>query len=385
MSEQYSTGLAANPRISRAALMCRLGAHGVAFSPVHRTLALLNPAAVLIWELLDAGLTEEETASELVSAFGIDAAQARADLSLIFEAWLAAGLTETVEPEPPQRPSADGAESRFLLRLHRRTALVRSWLPRGSRAILARLLHRESLDAAPDFELQFHPGPDGPELWRDGVRLAAAPDPDALSGYVYEELLSGDCEPGRLLAYFHSAAVEWNGRCLLLCGRSGSGKTTLSAALTARGALYLGDELSAADDDGRVRALPTRLAVKTTGRAIIEKYFGALGARCPYPPERTRVWYWDLASKAPSAASSARPPVFLFPRYRAAAALEIEPLDAVASMQRLLRCGIALGAPVTLARLRACAQFVADTPAYRIVYSDAEEAIDGIARLVAHG
>ncbi|ADW67872.1 hypothetical protein [Granulicella tundricola] len=42
----------------------------------------------------------------------------------------------------------------------------------------------------------------------------------------------------------HGSAVEWNGHAILICGHSGAGKSTLAAALIARGARLISDDLS---------------------------------------------------------------------------------------------------------------------------------------------
>ena len=51
-------------------------------------------------------------------------------------------------------------------------------------------------------------------------------------------------------ATVHAAAIEMNGRCILLTGSSMSGKTTLAGWMAARGAGYLCDEIISIDDRG---------------------------------------------------------------------------------------------------------------------------------------
>jgi hypothetical protein len=74
---------------------------------------------------------------------------------------------------------------------------------------------------------------------------------------LYEQVVAR-AEPGWLL---HAAAVEVNGRALVLSGRSGAGKTTLALALAARGHRLLTEEIVWIGSDQLVRGLPRALHV----------------------------------------------------------------------------------------------------------------------------
>jgi hypothetical protein len=119
-------------------------------------------------------------------------------------------------------------------------------------AELARAIIR-SYPPAPNAELRYELRAD--ELRRDGERIAVADARDVVPAFemdLYEQVVTRSA-PGWLL---HAAALDVNGRALVLCGASGAGKTTLTLALTARGHRLLSEEVVWIDNAATVRGLP---------------------------------------------------------------------------------------------------------------------------------
>ena len=68
----------------------------------------------------------------------------------------------------------------------------------------------------------------------------------------------------------HAAAVMIDGRAVIITGPSGAGKSTLVAALTLRGAAYMGDDSLAADPGfARVRSNPKPVALDDHSQALL--------------------------------------------------------------------------------------------------------------------
>jgi hypothetical protein len=115
---------------------------------------------------------------------------------------------------------------------------------------------------------------------RDGVDLALE-DPDDLIPLfemdLYDQVVAR-CAPGWVL---HAAALDINGRALVLCGASGAGKTTLTLALTRRGFRLLSEEVVWIDKVGVVRGLarPIHMPADSLQRASIP----AAWMQLPYP------------------------------------------------------------------------------------------------------
>lgn len=71
----------------------------------------------------------------------------------------------------------------------------------------------------------------------------------------------------------HAAALERNGRCVILPGLSGAGKSTLTAALSLSGWRLLSDELTIVDaGDGQIVALARPVSLKNQSIAVIRQF-----------------------------------------------------------------------------------------------------------------
>jgi hypothetical protein len=109
-----------------------------------------------------------------------------------------------------------------------------------------------------DAELRYDLRPG--EVKRNEQRLLLDDERDLVPAFemdLYEQVLAR-AAPGWIL---HAAAIEVNGRALVLCGASGAGKTTLTLALAARGYRLLTEEVVWIDRTATVRGLPRPLHV----------------------------------------------------------------------------------------------------------------------------
>lgn len=80
--------------------------------------------------------------------------------------------------------------------------------------------------------------------------------------------------------FLHAAAVEWEGRAVVVPGASFSGKSTLAAALLRAGAGYLSDEYAVLDARGHVAPFARRLMLRDqTGHLAARPHATELGAR----------------------------------------------------------------------------------------------------------
>jgi hypothetical protein len=136
----------------------------------------------------------------------------------------------------------------------------------------------QSYPPADKAELHYHVR--AHEVLRDGRALPLDDTRDVVPLFemdLYEQVVARTA-PGWLL---HAAALDVNGKALVLCGPSGAGKTTLTLALTARGHRLLSEEVVWIDRYGTVRGLPRPIHVprESRQRARIPVAWTAL----PYP------------------------------------------------------------------------------------------------------
>ena len=103
----------------------------------------------------------------------------------------------------------------------------------------------------------------GAELWSIPVHRGRWLE--ALTGQIVATMMS----LLQRLLFVHAGAVELGGRACVLVGSSGSGKTSTVAALLARGAAYLSDEVALLDPDlGTISPFHLPMAIKPwTARA----------------------------------------------------------------------------------------------------------------------
>ncbi len=120
-------------------------------------------------------------------------------------------------------------------------------------------------DAEQDLEYSIHPlDSSGFELLFDGELAQTAEDEYDLI-YYFEKHMTMEVQKRRQdLLFMHAAALEYDGRALLLVAPSGSGKSTTTWALVNSGFRYLSDELAPIHTETlRVHPYPHALCLKS--------------------------------------------------------------------------------------------------------------------------
>jgi hypothetical protein len=142
-------------------------------------------------------------------------------------------------------------------------------------------------------------------------------------------------------AVFHSAALAYQGRGLLLAAASGSGKTTLTAALVQAGFAYLSDEAALVDVATlRVRAYPQLLSIKRAATLIqLLALPPAIAERAP--ADAGAIWHLDAALLAPGCRrDEMAPAAVVFPHHDLSQPTSLVPLSRAAAALQLLGCGV---------------------------------------------
>ena len=190
-----------------------------------------------------------------------------------------------------------------------------------------------------DYTVRLEPARPWRRFVRPSVRLRGDHMlPDALPLPLAQGLLAAEMGMNLQLALgerryllLHAAALERDGRALILTGESGSGKSTLAALLGEAGWRYLGDEfVLVSPETGMLHPFPRPASLKNESIAALEavappERFGPLLTGTPKGSVR-HLRPQESALQAMHIA--ARPSAILFPRYGFAADVrEVAPAE----------------------------------------------------------
>lgn len=177
---------------------------------------------------------------------------------------------------------------------------------------------------------------------------------------------------------FHAAALAYQDRGLLMCGKSGSGKSTLAAWLTSKGFKYLTDEVIAYPlSGGEVSGFPRSLVLKHGSAPIWETWLEGATSKDYIKMEDGSAWIAPTLLNPAAVIGQVKPYLVLFPTYKADAELEVEKLSPAGTVFNLLQC-------LVNARnfedygMMTVKQLSQSVIAYRLKYSDIEQAEEWI-------
>lgn len=181
----------------------------------------------------------------------------------------------------------------------------------------------------------------------------------------------------------HSAAVERNGRVLLLPAWPGSGKSTLCAALVSRGWRLFSDEFGLVrHGDGQLMPLPRPLPLKNRSIGVIRDFAPAVELGPDFHGTRKgTVAHLRSPDECVQQAEVPAPPAWLvFPRYSAGAPLRLEAIQKQRAFMKLANNSFnyrLLG----LQGFQGVVRLVRDCDCYMLSYSNLDEAIEALKRL----
>ncbi len=128
----------------------------------------------------------------------------------------------------------------------------------------------------------------------------------------------------------HAAVVEKNGKALILPAIPGSGKSTLSAALALSGWRFLSDEFTMIrPQDGKIMPIPRPTPLKNTAIQVIKDSFpnAQLGPLFPKTRKGTVAHLQAPKTSVEQLKQTASPELLIFPKFQAAAELQLNPLN----------------------------------------------------------
>jgi HprK-related kinase A len=137
---------------------------------------------------------------------------------------------------------------------------------------------------------------------------------------------------------FHAAVLEKGGQCLVMPGDPGAGKSTLTAALMLSGWRLLSDEMAMIDrDDGLASPLARPVSLKNQSIDVIRGFApdAVLGEAARDTHKGTVSHLRPSADSVTRRQQKARPTQVIFPRWRAGASTQLQPVAKALAFERL--------------------------------------------------
>ncbi|MCC2978797.1 HprK-related kinase A [Sphingomonas sp. IC4-52] len=184
-------------------------------------------------------------------------------------------------------------------------------------------------NGVPDFTVRLAPL----RAWRRWIRPAVTIEgdfaiPDAAPLPLDQGLLAAEMGMNLQMALgqrrfllLHAAAVERDGRAIVLTGESGAGKSTLAALLQGRGWRLMADEFVLLDlASGMIHPFPRPVSLKNDAIEVVAKSLrhSQWGPLISDTPKGTIRHLVPQANALAGAEQPARPILLLFPRFGAA-------------------------------------------------------------------
>ncbi len=219
-------------------------------------------------------------------------------------------------------------------------------------------------------------------IQKDGILFASDLTTEQVLFYLMQDGLTTLNSESKTNLIFHAAALSYQERGLLLCGKSGSGKSTLTAWLMSHGYQYLTDEVAAYPlAGGEVSGFCRSLALKNPSSIIWQRWLDGADAKDYLKMSDSSVWLTPTLLNANAVRAQVRPHVILFPTYSAGAVFKAERLSPASTLFALLQCLVnARNFPdLGMAATRNLSQKVS---AYRFTYSNIEQASEWIQQTI---
>jgi hypothetical protein len=366
------------------------------YYPMIDRLLALNCTGKTVWALLREGCGEGEIASAFACRFGISEDMVLLDIRQLLNELEEASSLNAVEAQAAVSwvdwKDVTGAADKdfaefedcgtFLFGDNHFTVMSAVSAVNGE--FMSRFRHRVVRDGGCADILQVGKGPSGHRLTVQGTLFEETTTIQRMLSSLVRLLLTLEHPSKPLLAYCHAAAVSCGGRSLIMPGGSGVGKSTLTGFLVANGFAYLGDDICGiAEEDAALLPLPSCLSIKSGSWPILGHLYPVL-TRLPTLSRNGRVLrYVEPQQNYETMTSAPAPSAIVFPAYQAGEPTQVSALQPLQTMIRLVGAHAALVAPATEAKLSKLVQFVEQTPAYELTYSELPSALKAIEDLLA--
>lgn len=221
------------------------------------------------------------------------------------------------------------------------------------------------------------------DLWDihwNGTSLKMAIPKSQLATYLQEKMMTCTYQVKPYLISLHAASVEKNGKVIIMPAVAESGKTTLTASLLYHGFKLFSDESTSVDYDGCVHPLPFCMNIKEGSWHILSKAYPHLDTRTVhsrFDGQNIRFLPPENMHKGRQKASH-----IIFPKYTPGASTSLEPITAKEALSKITEASYQVQSSMDQEKFERILKNLISLPKYRLVYSNLEEAIHTIDRLL---
>jgi len=379
-----------------------LDGEGVLFSEPAQELHLLNPAATMIWSLLEEGHDAASASAALREITDLDPGRSAEFVALALGEWRKRGWLEGSSPVVPQEvpapaPAASAAhnlpplpryapvgEQHYRI-LDTTFSLRFSGLAQADmvRPTVEHLEVRQPAATGIAFDIVEMAGRQ--IVFRDGEGVADC----TLSGLapVVKSLVWTTAVNGhRYFLDIHAGVVGDDARCVLLPAPPGSGKSTLAAALVHAGFQFFSDEVALLEEGSlAVRPVPLALCIKQPGIAALADRFPLLRElRVHDRGDGKKVAYMPPPAGSLPAGDHARPVAALvFPRYERDADTVLLSLPKGEALKRLLDQCLVVPTRLDAGKVGALVEWITRVACFSLTYGSTEGSIAAIKSVFA--
>ncbi len=203
---------------------------------------------------------------------------------------------------------------------------------------------------------------------------------EKLAAFLQEKMMISTYQSQHYLIALHAGSVEKNGNVVIMPAVSESGKTTLTATLLYQGYHLFSDEVSALDYKGYVHPLPFCMNIKEGSWKILS----------PMHPDLNKS---DIHSRFDGQNIRFLPPInmkkgrqkashIIFPKYTPHAKTSLTQISAKEALEKIKEASYQIQENMETGKFELILKHLVSLPKYKLVYSNLDEAIDMINRVL---
>jgi len=374
---------------------------GILFSETRQQIHILNTSAAVIWCHLEDGKSAAEIIPKLRQTFDLNSADAKLFVTTALNDWRRLGFLEgdgaSVNGEAIAGTDQHGApdlpewtdvpffaeRSYRLLSSRLRLRFSRPEQETIVHPVLAHLAC-EAADTAAETLIDIISSAHGMVLYRDREPVARCDRIDELAPVAKGIVWNTTIRDHSFFLDIHAGVVCDEQGGILLPAPPGSGKSTLTAALVSAGFQFFSDEVALLEETTfNVFPVPLALCFKDTGLEMASRFFPQVKTLPIHNRgDGKRVCYMPPPAHALPASTAPKPvKAVVFPQFQPGASSKLDRMDTVDALKKLMDECLVVDKRLDRQKVAGLIDWIGKVDCYRLVFSDAEDAVRKIKRL----